>query len=65
MSEDHSSAGGFGPQLLDLAYSAELDPNIVELDVHGMNGMDDGNGVEDYGMQASGIWDTHLEDNGM
>jgi len=65
MSEDHSSARGFGPEPLDLAYSVELDPNIVELDVHGTNGMEDRNGVEDYGMQESGIWDNHLEDNGM
>jgi len=24
-----------------------------------------GNGVEDYGMQESGIWDSHLKNNGM
>jgi hypothetical protein len=51
MSEDHSSARGFGPGPLDIAYSAELGPNIVELNVHGTNNMENGNGVEDYGMQ--------------
>jgi hypothetical protein len=50
---------------LEIAYSVELYPNIVGLDVHGTNGMEDGNGVEDYGMQESGIWDNHLKDNGM
>lgn len=38
------SARDFGPEPLDLAFSAELGPNIVELDVHGTNGMEDGNG---------------------
>jgi hypothetical protein len=65
MSEDHSSTRGFDPEPLDLACSVELDPNIVELDVHGTNGMEDWNGVEDYGMQGSGIRDNHLEDNDM
>jgi hypothetical protein len=42
-----------------------MDPDIVELDVHGTNGMEDGNDVEDYGIQESGIRDNHLEGNGM
>ena len=63
MPEDHSSARGFDLEPLDLAYSAQLGPNIVELDAHGTNGMEDWNDVEDYGMQESGIWDNHLGDN--
>jgi hypothetical protein len=55
----------FRPEPLDLTYSVELDPNIVELDVHGTNGREDGNGVENYGMQDSRIRDNHLEDHGI